>query len=182
MQMDRLPSGRNVPDDVYVIIEIPANGPGVKLELEKESGALLVDRFLATAMHYPCNYGFIPHTLSEDGDPLDALVLSPMPLIPGVVARCRPIALLATRDDAGPDDKILCVPVTQATPLYAHVHAWTDLPSSLVDQITHFFAHYKDLEPGKWMTVDGWRDTDTAKAAIVACVERYNNAKPKPNF
>ena len=182
MQLERLPTGPNVPDDVYVLIEIPAHGPGLKLELEKASGALLVDRFLATPMHYPCNYGFIPHTLSEDGDPLDALVLSPIPLIPGVVVRSRPVALLSTTDDAGPDAKVLCVSVSALTTAYDAVQELRDLPALIVEQITHFFSHYKDLEPGKWMSVAGWSDAAAAKAEIVESVERFKQSQPTPNF
>lgn len=182
MQLDRLPTGRDVPHDVYVVIEIPANGPGIKLELEKASGALLVDRFLATPMHYPCNYGFIPHTLSDDGDPLDALVISPIPLLPGVVAGCRPIAVLTTTDEAGPDAKILCVPVSTVTAAYDNVRELSDVPSLIVRQIEYFFSHYKDLEPGKWMTVAGWKDASAAKDEIRASVSRFMACKPTPNF
>ena len=182
MQLDRLPTGVNPPHDIYVVVEIPANGPGLKLELDKASGALLVDRFLATPMHYPCNYGFIPHTLSEDGDPLDALVVSPMPLLPGVVVRCRPVAVLATEDDAGLDAKVLCVPASALSREYDAVREKSDLPAALVEQIEHFFAHYKDLEPGKWMRVKGWGDGKAAAAEIVSSMQRYNSCTPKPNF
>ncbi|MFN2643802.1 MAG: inorganic diphosphatase [Burkholderiales bacterium] len=182
MQLDKLPTGVDVPQDIYVVIEIPAYGPGLKLELDKRSGALLVDRFLATPMHYPCNYGFIPHTLSEDGDPLDALVISPLPLISGVVVRCRPVGLLATEDDAGPDAKVLCVPIAKLTPAYNSVQEVRDMPALLIDQITHFFSHYKDLEPGRWMKVAGWRDASAARAEIMASVERFARLQPPPNF
>jgi inorganic pyrophosphatase len=182
MQLDKLPTGPNPPHDVYVVIEIPANGPGIKLELEKSSGALLVDRFLATPMHYPCDYGFIPHTLSLDGDPLDALVVCPIPLIPGVVIRCRPIAVLNTVDDAGPDAKILCVPARQLTAAYESVREKSDLPVGLTDQIEHFFAHYKDLETGKWMRVSGWGGAKDGATEIAASIARYQTANPKPNF
>ena len=182
MQLDKLVTGLDVPNDIYVVIEIPAHGPGLKLELDKESGALLVDRFMATPMHYPCNYGFIPHTLSEDGDPLDALVLSPIPLIPGVVVQCRPIGMLATEDDAGPDAKILCVPVPRLTAEYDNVREIADVSPLLIQQIDHFFSHYKDLEPGKWMKLQGWRDAATAKKEILTSVERYQSCEPKPNF
>ena len=182
MQFERLATGVHPPHDIYVVIEIPANGPGLKLELHKESGALLVDRFLATPMHYPCNYGFIPHTLSPDGDPLDALVVCAVPLIPGVVIRCRPVALLDTEDDAGVDAKVLCVPMPQLTKAYDDVRERADLPASLIGQIEHFFAHYKDLEEGKWMRVKGWRDAEGARAEIMRSIERYNASNPKPNF
>ena len=182
MQLDKLATGRNVPEDVFVVVEIPAYGPGLKLELDKASGALLVDRFMATPMHYPCNYGFIPHTLSEDGDPLDALLVSPLPLIPGVVAACRPVGVLNTEDDAGPDAKILCVPVPKLTPAYDHVQESRDLPPLLIQQIEHFFSHYKDLEPGKWMKLKGWQDAAGARREILASVERYRKSQPFPNF
>ena len=182
MHLEKLPTGNNPPEDVYVVIEVPANGPGLKIELDKASGALLVDRFLATPMHYPCNYGFIPHTLSEDGDPLDALVIAPMPLIPGVVVQCRPVAILSTKDDAGEDAKIVCVPVSKLTREYASVQELADLPQLLVKQIEHFFSHYKDLEPGKWMNVAGWGSCADAKAEILRSVERYKICSPRPNF
>lgn len=182
MQLDKLTTGIDVPNDVHVVVEIPAHGPGLKLELDKASGALVVDRFMSTPMHYPCSYGFIPHTLSLDGDPLDALVLAPLPLISGVVVRCRPVGLLETEDDAGPDAKILCVPVSKLTPIYDDVRDAGDLPALTIRQIEHFFAHYKDLEPGKWMTLKGWSDSEAARREIVSCVERYNATSPKPNF
>lgn len=182
MQLERLPTGSDVPNDIYVVIEIPANGPGIKLELEKDSGALLVDRFLATPMHYPCNYGFVPHTLSEDGDPLDALVISPIPLLSGVVVSCRPVALLTTTDDAGPDAKILCVPTSKVTSAFDDVNELEDVPALVVQQIEHFFAHYKDLEPGKWMSVAGWSNSAAAKEEIVTSVNRFKACKPSPNF
>jgi len=182
MQLDQLPAGPNVPDVFYVVVEIPAYGPGIKFELEKRSGALLVDRFLATPMHYPCNYGFIPHTLSLDGDPLDTLVITPVPLIPGIVIACRAVGMLETEDDAGIDAKILCVPIAKLTREYDHVHERGDLPANLLEQIEHFFTHYKDLEPGKWMKVKGWHDTQTARAEILASLARYAAEPSKPNF
>jgi len=182
MQLQELATGVDVPNDIYVVVEIPAYGPGLKLELDKRSGALLVDRFLATPMHYPCNYGFIPHTLSEDGDPLDALVIAPMPLISGVVVRCRPVGVLVTEDDAGADAKILCVPVPKLTSAYDTVQERSDLPPLLIQQIEHFFTHYKDLEPGKWMKLKGWEDTAASKREILASVERYKAFQPPPNF
>jgi len=182
MQLDKLPSGPQVPDVFYVVVEIPAYGPGIKFELEKNSGALLVDRFLATPMHYPCNYGFIPHTLSLDGDPLDALVLTPVPLIPGIVIACRAVAVLDTEDDAGPDAKILSVPLSKVTPDYDHVREKDDLPGSMLRQIEHFFTHYKDLEPGRWMTLKGWRDAAAARREITESLQRYSENPAKPNF
>jgi len=182
MLLEKLPTGLDVPNDIYVVVEIPAHGPGLKLELDKNSGALMVDRFMATPMHYPCDYGFIPHTLSEDGDPLDALVIAPLPLISGVVVRCRPVGVLLTEDDAGPDAKILCVPVSKLTAAYDHVKDMSDIHPLTIRQIEHFFSHYKDLEPGKWMRLLGWQSVETAQAEILSCVERYNTASPKPNF
>ena len=182
MQLDKLVTGLDVPNDIYVVIEIPANGPGIKLELDKDSGALLVDRFMATPMYYPCNYGFVPHTLSQDGDPLDALVISPIPLISGVVARCRPIGFLAAEDDAGPDAKLLCVPMPKLTSVYDDVHEYRDLSPLMLQQIEHFFSHYQDLEPGKWMKLLGWRDAAAAKQEILDSVARYRGATPQPNF
>ena len=173
MQLEKLPTGPRVPDELYVVIEIPAYGPGIKFEFEKASGALLVDRFLATPMHYPCNYGFIPHTLSLDGDPLDALVVTPIPLISNTVIACRPVGVLLTEDDAGGDEKILCVPLSDITQLYDHVHEVADVPQMLVRQIEHFFSHYKDLEEGKWMTLKGWGDSAIAKRTITESVERF---------
>jgi inorganic pyrophosphatase len=173
MQIEKLPTGPNVPNEIYVVVEIPAHGPGIKFEFEKASGALLVDRFLATPMHYPCDYGFIPHTLSLDGDPLDALVMTPMPLIPGTVIACRPVGVLQTEDDAGGDEKILCVPLARITPQYDHVKEVGDVPIGLVRQIEHFFSHYKDLEPGKWMTLKGWGDAALARQTISEAVQRF---------
>jgi len=182
MQLEQLPTGLDVPNDIFVLVEIPANGPGLKLELDKASGAMLVDRFLTAPMFYPCNYGFIPHTLSEDGDPLDALVVSPIPLISGVVVRCRPVAIMLTEDESGMDPKILCVPVSSVTPLYDNVKDLPDLSPLLKEQLSHFFTHYKDLEPGKWMRVLGWRDAASAKAEILESVARFAACQPTPNF
>ena len=182
MQLDKLVTGIDVPNDIYVVIEIPANGPGLKLELDKGSGALLVDRFMATPMHYPCNYGFVPHTLSLDGDPLDALVISAIPLISGVVVRCRAVGYLAAEDDAGLDAKLLCVPVPKLTSVYDNVQEVGDLPPLIIEQIEHFFTHYKDLEAGKWMKVHGWRDAAAARTEILESVARYQASSPQPNF
>jgi inorganic pyrophosphatase len=182
MQLEKLPSGPRVPDELYVVIEIPAYGPGIKFEFEKASGALLVDRFLATPMHYPCNYGFIPHTLSNDGDPLDALVITPIPLIPGTVIACRPVGVLETEDDAGGDEKILCVPLRRISSQYDAVHEVADVRPYLVKQIEHFFTHYKDLEEGKWMKLKGWGDSALAKKYINESVERFSGNPVAPNF
>ena len=182
MSLDRVSSGRNLPDDFNVVIEIPAHGEPIKYEVDKESGAMFVDRFMSTAMHYPCNYGYIPHTLSEDGDPVDVLVVTPIPLITGVVVRCRPVGMLKMTDEAGVDAKLLAVPVDKLCGLYKGVQKPEDLQALLLAQISHFFEHYKDLEKGKWVKVEGWVGADEARTEILAGVARYNNAKDKPAF
>ncbi|MBW8457516.1 MAG: inorganic diphosphatase [Thiobacillus sp.] len=182
MSLNKVSSGRNLPDDFNVIIEIPSHGEPIKYEVDKESGAMFVDRFMSTAMHYPCNYGYIPHTLSEDGDPVDVLVITPIPLITGVVVRCRPIGMLKMTDEAGVDGKLLAVPVDKLCGLYRGVSRPEDLQALLLAQISHFFEHYKDLEDGKWVKVDGWAGIDDARAEILAGVERYRNAADKPAF
>jgi inorganic pyrophosphatase len=182
MNLDRVTSGQDVPHDINVIIEIPAHSDPVKYEVDKQTGAMFVDRFMNTAMHYPCNYGYIPHTLSEDGDPVDVLVVTPVPLISGSVIRCRPIGMLRMTDEAGPDAKLLAVPIDKLCTLYRQVQQAEDMPAQLIAQIAHFFAHYKDLEPNKWVKVEGWVDGNAAKAEILAGVARYQNAKDKPFF
>ncbi len=182
MNLDRVNSGRDLPNDVNVIIEIPMRSDPIKYEVDKDTGAMFVDRFMSTAMHYPCNYGYIPHTLSEDGDPVDVLVLSPVPLITGVVVRCRPVGMLRSTDEAGEDTKLLAVPIDKLCNLYRHIQTHADLPELVLSQIAHFFEHYKDLTPGKWVQVKGWEGPEQAKAEILAGVERYNNAKTKPMF
>jgi inorganic pyrophosphatase len=182
MNLDRVNSGRDVPNDFNVVIEIPMNGDPVKYELDKETGALFVDRFMSTAMHYPCNYGYIPHTLSGDGDPVDVLVVTPYPLIPGVVVRCRPIGMLKMTDEAGSDEKLLAVPVDKLITIYRKVQSPRDLPEITLNQIAHFFAHYKDLEAGKWVKVEGWVGPEEAKKAIQDGVKRYKAAKKKPRY
>ncbi|MCS6996927.1 MAG: inorganic diphosphatase [Casimicrobiaceae bacterium] len=173
MSFSKLTPGRDVPNDVNVVIEIPMNGEPIKYEVDKQTGAIFVDRFMSTAMHYPCNYGYIPATLSGDGDPVDVLVLSPVPLIPGVVVRCRPIGMLRMQDEAGSDEKILAVPVDALTSIYRHIQSPRDLAPIEVDRIRHFFEHYKDLEPGKYVKVVGWAEAADARAEIVRAVERY---------
>jgi inorganic pyrophosphatase len=182
MNLDRVTSGKNLPDDLHVIIEIPAHGEPVKYEVDKDTGAMFVDRFMNTAMHYPCNYGYVPHTLCEDGDPVDVLVVTPIPLISGSVIRCRPVALLRMTDEAGGDSKVLAVPVDKLCTLYRDVQGPEHLPQPLLAQIAHFFEHYKDLEPGKWVKVEGWADAAAAKAEIIAAVTRYQSAPEKPCF
>ena len=182
MSLDRVPAGKDIPNDCNVIIEIPMRGDPIKYEVDKDTGAVFVDRFMSTAMHYPCNYGYIPRTLSEDGDPCDVLVLSPMPLIVGVVVRCRPIGMLKMDDEAGGDSKILACPVDALTDLYQDVRAPEDIPELRTKQIAHFFEHYKDLEPGKWVRVSTWVGAEEAKKEILDGVARYNAANPKPPF
>jgi inorganic pyrophosphatase len=176
MILDRVPAGRSVPDEVNVIIEIPLHGEPVKYEVDKETGAMFVDRFLATAMHYPCNYGYIPHTLCDDGDPADVLVVSPLPLIPGSVVRCRPVGMLVMEDESGDDAKIIAVPSDKLTTLYRQITSYRELPQELLDRIAHFFDHYKDLEPGKWVKITGWVDAERAREEIVAAVERRRDS------
>jgi inorganic pyrophosphatase len=182
MNLDRVDSGRDVPRDINVVIEIPLRGDPVKYEVDKATGAMFVDRFMNTAMHYPCNYGYIPHTLCEDGDPMDVLVVTPMPLISGAVIRCRPVALLTMTDEKGKDEKVLAVPNDDVCMLYRGVRAATDLAPMLLAQIAHFFEHYKDLEANKWVEVEGWQDADDAMTAITKSVERYREAPVKPKF
>jgi inorganic pyrophosphatase len=175
MNLENLEPGKQVPDDINVVIEIPSHANPIKYEVDKHSGTVAVDRFLGTSMTYPCEYGFIPNTLSEDGDPADVLVVSPYPLFPGVVIRCRPVGLLRMSDESGKDAKILAVPVDKLTTRYQHIREASDLGQDLIDTIAHFFTHYKDLEKGKWVKVDGWEDTEAAKKEILTSVERYNH-------
>ncbi|HEY3299200.1 MAG TPA: inorganic diphosphatase [Methylophilaceae bacterium] len=173
MSLNDVPAGKDVPNDFNVIIEIPMRGEPIKFEVDKESGAVFVDRFMGTSMHYPCNYGYIPHTLAEDGDPTDVLVITPIPLQPGVVIRCRPIGMLTMEDDGGVDAKVLAVPVDKVCPQYKDIKSYKDLPEFQIAPIAHFFEHYKDLEKGKWVKVGGWVDADAAKTEILASVARY---------
>ena len=182
MSLDKVPSGRNLPDDFNVVIEIPMNSDPIKYEVDKDSGALFVDRFMGTAMHYPCNYGYIPHTLCDDGDPVDVLVITPFPLISGVVVRCRPLGVLKMQDEAGGDSKVLAVPIDKALPWYKHWQDVADIAPERVAQIQHFFEHYKDLEAGKWVKVLGWGGAGEARAEILAGVQSYQTAKRKPAF
>lgn len=176
MNIEKISPGRDVPNDINVVIEIPAHSAPVKYEVDKDSGALLVDRFMGTAMFYPCDYGFIPNTLSEDGDPVDVLVVTPVPLVHGAVIRCRPVGMLKMTDESGVDAKLLAVPVAKLSPLYAHVQTPQDLPPTLLAQIKHFFEHYKELEAGKWVKVEGWEGVAEAKAEILASIERFKKA------
>jgi inorganic pyrophosphatase len=176
MNLDRVSAGHAVPVDVNVIIEIPMHAEPIKYEVDKETGAVFVDRFMSTAMRYPCNYGYIPHTLSGDGDPVDVLVLSPVPLITGVVVRCRPVGMLQMEDEAGDDTKLLAVPIEKLTPLYRHVKSPRDVPQPMLAQIAHFFEHYKDLEPRKWVKIAGWAGPRRAQREIRESVHRYERA------
>ena len=178
MNLDRVPAGKDVPNDCNVIIEIPMRGDPIKYEVDKETGAVFVDRFMSTAMHYPCNYGYIPRTLSEDGDPCDVLVLSPMPLITGVVVRCRPIGMLKMDDEAGGDSKLLAVPIDKILPIYTHWQKPEDMNQMRLKAIQHFFEHYKDLEAGKWVKVKGWEGPESAKEEIRVGMASYRAAHP----
>ena len=172
MDLSKIPAGRKPPDDINALIEIPVGGVPVKYEIDKASGTLFVDRFLHTAMFYPGNYGFIPQTLSEDGDPLDIIVIAPVPVVPGAVIRCRPVGALVMKDQAGPDEKVLAVPVDELHPFYTGIRSYRDLPSILRQQIAHFFQHYKDLEKGKWTQLDDWIDVAATKRLIVGAIKR----------
>ena len=182
MALDDIPPGDDLPNDINVIIEVPAHSEPVKYEIDKRSGAMFVDRFQGTAMRYPCNYGYLPHTLALDGDPLDVLVVTPHPVISGAVIRCRPLGMLRLIDDGGVDHKVLAVPIDKLSPLYRQMSSVRDLPAPTLDQIVHFFQHYKDLEPGKWSRIDGWSEAEDAKREILDSVERYQAAPEKPAF
>lgn len=172
MDISKISIGKNVPDEVNVVIEVPMGADPVKYEMDKDSGAIMVDRFVQTAMHYPCNYGFVPHTLSDDGDPADVLVLTRFPLIPGCVIPARPIGVLLMEDDGGKDEKILAVPTTKMDPYFANVEKAEDLPAILIQQIQHFFEHYKDLEKGKWVKIAGWEGKEKACALLNEAIAR----------
>lgn len=182
MNLDALSIGKDVPNDFNVVIEIPAHAPGIKFELDKDSGAVLVDRFMATPMHYPCDYGFIPHTLSNDGDPVDVLVIAPFPLPAGVIVRCRPLGVLVMEDESGEDAKVLAVPVSKLTALYEGVNTLEHVQPLLLKQISHFFEHYKDLEPGKWVKLKGWDGLEAAKKEILDSVRRFEENKGLIHF
>lgn len=177
MGLESLQVGKQVPNDINVVIEIASHSNPIKYEIDKASGMVMVDRFLGTSMFYPCEYGFVPHTLSEDGDPVDVLVVSPFSLVPGSVIRCRPIGMLRMTDESGKDAKILAVPVDKLTPKYQHINKPADLGTELINSIEHFFTHYKDLEKGKWVKVDGWEDVESAREEILASIERYNEGQ-----
>lgn len=177
MSLNLVPAGKEMPEDIYVVIEIPQNADPIKYEIDKASGAIFVDRFMSTPMFYPCNYGYINHTLSLDGDPVDVLVPTPYPLIPGSVIRCRPVGVLKMSDEAGQDAKLVAVPHSKLTKQYEHINDVQDLPELLKAQIRHFFERYKELEHGKWVKVEGWGDKADAIAEIEASVVRYEESK-----
>jgi inorganic pyrophosphatase len=177
MRLDAIAIGKNPPEDVNVIIEVAIGGEPIKYEMDKEAGTLVVDRFLYTPMRYPGNYGFVPHTLSEDGDPIDVLVANTRPIIPGAVINVRPVGVLKMEDDGGGDEKIIAVPSPKLTQRYVNVKNYTDMPTITLEQIQHFFEHYKDLEPGKWVKLLGWGDAAEAKAFIAAAIERARQSK-----
>ena len=177
MSLNLVSTGRNPPEEVNVIVEVPVVGEPIKYEMDKTSGALIVDRFLYTSMRYPGNYGFIPHTLSDDGDPCDVLVANQRGIVPGAVLAVRPVGVLKMQDEAGGDEKIIAVPVPRLTRRYENVHNYTDLPEITLRQVQHFFEHYKDLEPNKWVKLLGWGDAGEAKRMIVESIERAGKAR-----
>jgi inorganic pyrophosphatase len=177
MRLDAIPTGKSPPDDINVIIEVPVGGEPIKYEMDKASGTLFVDRFLYTPMRYPGNYGFVPHTLSADGDPIDVLVCNTRAIMPGAVINCRPVGVLVMEDDAGGDEKIIAVPSPKLTKRYEKVRSYKDLPEISMQQIQHFFEHYKDLEPGKWVKIHHWGDADEARSMIMQAIVRAAEAK-----
>jgi len=172
MSLKNVPAGLSLPDDIYVVIEIPANADPIKYEVDKDTGAVFVDRFMSAPMYYPCNYGYINHTLSLDGDPVDVLVPTPFPLMPGSVIRCRPVAVLKMSDESGEDAKVFAVPHQKLSKEYDNIQDVDDIPALLKAQITHFFERYKELESGKWVKVEGWEDINSAKEEIVQSFKR----------
>lgn len=176
MRIDAIAIGTNPPDDVNVIIEVPFGGQPIKYEMDKEAGTLVVDRFLHTPMTYPGNYGFVPHTLSEDGDPIDVLICNTRPLLPGCVINVRPIGVLLMEDNSGKDEKVIAVPMPALTKRYEKVSNYTDLPEITLKQVQHFFEHYKDLEPGKWVRIGDWQNAETAKRYISEAIERAKSS------
>lgn len=173
MSLNNVPAGKNTPDFFNVIIEIPMNADPIKYEVDKETGAIFVDRFMSTAMHYPANYGYVPQTLSGDGDPVDVLVMTPFPLIPGVVVPCRPLGILMMEDEAGVDGKVLAVPTEKILPMFNHYQTIDDVNPMVLNAISHFFEHYKDLEKGKWVKVLGWQGMDAAKKEVADGVANF---------
>lgn len=182
MGLDLVTAGKNPPDEINVIIEIPKDAEPVKYEVDKASGAIFVDRILSTPMRYPCNYGYVPHTLCGDGDPADVLVILPLPLVPGSVIRVRPVGVLRMKDEAGSDEKLLAVPVDKVFAGYAHIHDIDKVSEHWLERIGHFFEHYKDLEKGKWVKVRGWEGIEAAKREILESVARYEALPVKPGY
>jgi inorganic pyrophosphatase len=177
MRIDAVPIGKNPPEDINVIIEVSVGGEPIKYEMDKDAGAMYVDRFLYTPMRYPGNYGFVPHTLCGDGDPVDVIVANQRPIVPGAIMNCRPIGVLFMEDEAGQDEKLLAVPSTKLTRRYENVNHYEDLPDITIQQIKHFFEHYKDLEPNKWVKITGFGGPDEAKRIILESIERAKAAK-----
>lgn len=175
MRIDAIPVGKNPPEDINVIIEVPVGGEPIKYEMDKDSGALIVDRFLYTPMHYPGNYGFVPHTLCDDGDPIDVLVANQRGIVPGAVLNCRPIGVLVMSDESGGDEKVIAVPTQKLTRRFDRVHGYMDLPEITRQQIEHFFAHYKDLEKDKWVKIEHWGDAEEAKRLIRKAVDLHQS-------
>lgn len=177
MRLEAVPVGANAPHEVNVVIEVPIGGEPIKYEMHKESGALMVDRFLYTAMRYPGNYGFIPHTLSDDGDPCDVIVANTRAIVPGAIMSCRIVGVMIMEDEAGGDEKLIAVPASKLTQRYDSVQNYTDLPPITISQIEHFFTHYKDLEPGKWVKIVRWGDAAEARQMVMDGIERAKAAK-----
>jgi len=175
MKLDQIAIGHHVPDDINVIVEVPVGGEPIKYEMDKASGAMFVDRFLYTPMRYPGNYGFVPHTMSEDGDPIDVLICNTRPIIPGAVINCRPIGVLVMEDDGGQDEKLIAVPSEKMSHRYIGIESYDDLPIISREQIEHFFKHYKDLEPDKWVKIQRWGDAAEAKRFIIEAISRADN-------
>ena len=179
MNLDAIPAGQDVPSDINVVIEVPLGGEPIKYEVDKASGAMFVDRFLYTAMRYPCNYGYVPHTLADDGDPVDVMCLGNRPLVPGAVLRCRPIGVLLMEDEAGLDEKILAAPHPKLTRYYDEIRTYEDVPAIMRDRIWHFFDHYKDLEPNKWVKVQEWRGVEEAERLIAQGAAAHRAQTPQ---
>jgi len=182
MSLQQVPPGANFPDEINVIIEVPMNSPAIKYEVDKASGAIFVDRMLKTAMYYPCNYGYVPHTLCGDGDPVDVLVVLPLPMLPGTVVRCRPVGVLQMKDEAGEDYKVIAVPIPEVTGIYRDIKTVEDLDHMLLNQLVHFFEHYKDLEKNKWVRTGDWLGVEAARQVLMDAVECYEETPEKPNF
>ena len=182
MSLQQVPAGNKLPDEINVIIEVPMNSPAIKYEVDKASGAIFVDRMLKTAMYYPCNYGYVPHTLCDDGDPVDVLVVLPLPMLPGTVMRCRPVGVLQMKDEAGEDYKVIAVPIDSVTGIYRHIEDVGDVDPTLLAQIEHFFEHYKDLETNKWVRTGDWLGVDAARKVLTEALDLYESTPDKPAF